>query len=646
MNTTKSTSIRTRILGLTTAAIAVGTLGLTGSPAQAVGGIDSGNISNFGDVPSSVDVVAFGSGDALAAWTRPVVGGTKVYAAVANDGVWGPPKQVTAAPVTDAHDAHAVANDNGDLAVVWNQTTGGEQKVRASRYLPNGTWDGSTLLSASTDITTIDSIDAGMDATGRVHAAFDTEHSGADRIQTSVWAKGGTPVVDNFGYHTFDPSLDVNPAGDVLLSYYDNESGEDTIMVTRRNAAVGWLGPKPIVWLGDTQNETEAELADDGSGAVMFGGIEAAKTRALVVRVSPNGTLGNVELVSPTGVGTSYRDLAVSPNGTLQATWTAFENGNTYVIRAAVAKPGQGFGTAAIAEPKTITSQAHVSLVSDGADQVVVHNDADQLTVRHHTNPVLPWGQYDAGAANGSFAADMDREGNAVAVGIVSNGFNSYVQADFLDVAGPIATITAPGGPVSAPGFDVAWNVTDSLSGVKSTDVMVRSAAWNTGFGAQQVIANNVTTTSQPFAGAFGSTYCFQAQGTDKAGNLGFRSTERCTTVPLDDTALSGKKWKRIAKAGAFNNTATITKKKNRKLTLAGVQARHVDLIVAKAKKGGKVKVYWNGTVVKTINLKGKAGQVTVPVLDLGSVQTGTLKIKVVSKDGRKVTVDGIVAAK
>ncbi|MBM0127660.1 hypothetical protein IMY96_23155, partial [Pimelobacter simplex] len=44
-----STSIRKHILGLTTAALAVGTLGLTGSPAQAVGGIDGGNISNFGD---------------------------------------------------------------------------------------------------------------------------------------------------------------------------------------------------------------------------------------------------------------------------------------------------------------------------------------------------------------------------------------------------------------------------------------------------------------------------------------------------------------------------------------------------------------------------------------------------------------------
>ncbi|GAA4104282.1 hypothetical protein [Nocardioides kongjuensis] len=643
MSTTRSTSIRTQVLGLAAAALTVGTLALTGSPAQAVGGIDGGNISNYGDVPTSVDVTAFGSGDALATWTRPVVGGTKVYAAIATDGVWGAAKTVTAAPVTDAHDAHAVANANGDLAVVWNQTTGGEEKVRGSRYLANGTWDGSTLLSPAFDLETVHSIDAGMDGAGRVHVAYEAVNNGEHRVQTTMWSPGVAPQLSALDDDSFEPSIDVNEAGDVLMSYFDSTNGTE-VKATRRNASVGWLGPKSLSWIENVMDDTVAVLADNGEGAVMMGGMEDGKVRAVVTRVSPTGTLGFPQPLSAAGVNATWRDLAMSPNGTMQATWSAFENGG-YVVRAAVAKPAQAFGTAGIADPGTTLSQDHRSLVSDGADQVVVHNDADQLNVRHHTNPVLPWSQYDAGATNGAFAADMDREGNVVAVGVVENAFNSYVQADFLDIAGPAAAVTAPGAVVGSPSFDVAWKVTDSLSGVKSTDVMVRTAAWNSGFGPQQVIADNTTTTSQPFAGTFGSTHCFQAQGTDKAGNLGFRSPERCTTVPLDDTALVGTKWKRTTKAGAFNNTATMTKKKGRKLTLTGIQARHLDLILTKATKGGKVKVYWNGTAVKTINLKG-TGQVTVPVLDLGSVQTGTLKIKVVSKNGRKVTIDGIVAAK
>ncbi|WP_408896248.1 hypothetical protein ACJ5H2_15175 [Nocardioides sp. R1-1] len=637
-------TLRTHLLGLTTAALAVGTLGLTGSPAGAVGGVNGGNISNFGNEPTSVDVAAFGSGDALAAWTREVVGGTRVYAAIATDGVWSAPQQVTVAAVTNAHDVQAVANDAGDLAVVWNQTTGGEEKVRGTRYLGNGSWDGSTLLSPAVDIETVVSLDADIDGAGRVHVAYEAEKQGTNRVRTTSWPKGSAPVMDAFGFHTFAPSLDANPAGQVLLSYRDTANGTRT-MVTRRTAALGWLGPKPVEWAGETALDSEAVLGDDGRGAVMAGGKEVDGTRAVVTRVGVTGALGSAEALSAPGVTAVHRHLAISPNGTMQATWTAFEN-NGYAIRAALAKPEQDFGAPSVADPSTIVQLPHLSLVSDRAAQVVVHNSGDRLTLRHRTNPVLLFSEYDAGATNSAFAADMDREGNVVAAGVVANGFNSYVEADFLDVAGPTAAVTGPGARVGSPSFPVSWQVGDALSGVKSTDVMARTAAWNAGFGPQQVIANNVTTTSQPFAGAFGSTHCFQVQGTDKANNLGFRSEERCTTVPLDDTALTGKKWKHRAAAGAFNDTVTTTKRKGRKLTLAGIHARHLELVVAKAAKGGKVKVTWNGSLLKRISLKGKGSQVAVPLADFAGVQTGTLTIKVTSRDGRKVSIDGLVVAK
>jgi len=638
-------NIRTHLLGLTTAALAVGTLGLAGSPAQAAGGIDGGNISGSGDVPTSVDVAAFGSGDALAAWTRPVPGGTRVYAAVASDGVWGPAQQVTVAPVTEAHDVHAVANDAGDLAVVWNQTIGGEERVRGSRRLPNGTWDGSTPLSPAVGVDSVIGIDAGMDAAGRVHVAYEAVSGNEHSVKAAAWAKGATAVIDDFGTLTNLPSIDVNPAGDVLLSYHSDQDGE-AIMVTRRNASVGWLGPKAVEWLPNVETASDAELADDGRGAVMVSAWQDAKLRTAVVRVGAGGAVGVPEVLSPADANTRHHDLAVSPNGTIQASWSAFEGNTTYVLRAAVARPDKDFAAPTKVDPDTASWQPQRGLVSDRGAQVVVHTEGERLTLLHRTNPVLFFQGYDAGVTDGAFAADMDGAGNAVAVGIVENGFNSYVEADFLDLVGPTAQVTAPGARVGSPSFDVAWHAADPLAGVKNTDLIVRSAPWNGGFGAEQVVGENLTGSSAPFAGTFGSSHCFTVQAVDKAGNLGHRSEERCTTVPLDDTALDGAKWKRIAKAGAFNQTATVTKRKGRKLVLAGVHARHLELIVAKARKGGKVKVTWNGTLLKRISLKGKGGQVTVPLADFGSVRTGTLKVKVVSKDGRKVSVDGLVVGK
>ncbi|WGX98571.1 hypothetical protein [Nocardioides sp. L-11A] len=635
--------MRTQLLGLTAAALAAGTLSLgVATPAQAVGGIDGGNISGSGDVPDSVDVAAFGSGDAVAAWARPVPGGTKVYAAIATDGAWGAAKSVTAAPVTAAHDVHVAANDRGDAVVVWTQTILGEERIRGSRLLANGTWDGSAPLSG--DVDTVNSTDVAMDGAGRVYVAAGVEIGPVHAVHATTWTPGQAPQHDQVDGMGVNPSIDVSPDGNALVAYRGYTDGEYVASVSRRTPTTGWTTPDDATWPGDVVADVKAGVGDDGSGTILFGGFDAGKILAVSSGVTAAGEVTGFDIVSPSGVGTTQRALHVSPNGRAVATWSTFVD-NDYAVSIAAHQPGSDWGAASTVESDTVTSTVTVPLVSDRGAQVVVHNDADRLTLRHRTNPVLLFNEYDAGATDGPFAADMDREGNVVAAGIVENGFSSYVEADFLDVAGPTAQLTAPGAQAAAPGFDVAWSVTDSLSGVKGTDVMVRSAAWNGGFGPQQVIANDVTTSSQPFAGAFGGTYCFEVQGVDKANNLGFRSGERCTTVPLDDTALTGKKWKRVAQAGAFNNTATTAKKKGRKLVIDGVQARHLALMVTKAKKGGKIKVTWNGTLLKKISLKG-AGRSTVTLADFAGVQGGTLKIKVVSKNGRKVTVDGLVAAK
>lgn len=637
--------MRSKVLGLAAAALTAGTLSLVPStPSHAVGGIDGGNISGSGDVPNSVDVAAFGSGDAVAAWARPVVGGTKVYAAIATNGVWGAPKAVTAAAVTDAHDVRAVANDAGDLAVVWNQTHGGEHKVRGARYLPNGTWDGSALLSPAVDIETVTDIDAGIDGAGNVHVAY-TAVDGSPRVRTSFWRKNATPVLDEMSNWTVKPSIDVNPAGQAVLSYHDFND----ILVTRRTATAGWLGPKTVDWAGAVSNgDSEVAVADDGKAGVIFGGAYDGDLRAVVVRVGTTGTLGAGKLVSAAGFNATNRQLSISPNGTMQATWVAFENGNDYIIRHAVALPGADFGPSSIAEPDTVTQQAHVSLVSDRRFQVVVHNDQDELTVRHRTNPILTFGQYDAGATNGAFDADMDRNGDVVTVGVVENGFSSFVEGDWLDLSGPVSTVTAPGAQAISKVFEVKWSAVDALAGTKSSDVIASSSAWNSAtFTPAAVVGDDLTSGSLKVNALLGRTYCYEVQAVDQVNNLGQRSAKRCTTVPLDDKALAGSGWNRATKAGQFRGTWTTTSTKGRILTRTGIKARRLSLVANRVSNGGVVEVRWNGTLVRKISLKGTAATKKVyPIVTWGTVHTGTLRIKVISASGRTVRIDGLVVAK
>ncbi|HWJ11330.1 MAG TPA: hypothetical protein VNS46_18255 [Nocardioides sp.] len=640
--------MRTKLLGLAAAALAAGTLSFVpSSPARAVGGIDGGNISGSGDVPNSVDVAAFGSGDAIAAWARPVPGGTKVYAAIATDGVWDAPEVITPVAVADAHDVQAVANDKGDLAVVWNQTTAGEHKVRGSRRVADDSWAASTLLSPAVDIETVSGIDADIDDAGRVHVAYEAGDEGVPTARTTFWKKGAAPVFDEFGGLSYAPSVDVNPAGDVLLSYGVNANG-GTVMVTKRNASVGWIGPKPVAWPEESKKDSVAVLANDGRGAVMFGGFDDGSIRAVVAKVSANGDPGTANPVSAAGHFASNRRLAVSPNGTLQASWSVLENGTTYRLREATALPGAGFGQAGVADPGTSTQQPHVGLVSDRRFQVVVHNDDDVLTVRHRTNPAFLFGNYSAGATNGAFAADMDRNGDVVAVGVVEDGLSSYVEGDWLDLAGPASTVTAPAPQVTRKTFDVTWSAVDALSGTKSTDVFVSSAPWNSAtFSDDKLVGDNLASGPLHVTGGLGRTYCYQVQSVDKVNNLGLRSARRCTAVPLDDTALAGSGWTRAAKSGQFNGTWTTTTTKGRILTRTNIRAKRLALVANRLSNGGVVEVRWNGTLIRKISLKGTAVTKKVyPIVTWGTVHTGALRIKVVSAKGRPVRIDGLVVAK
>jgi hypothetical protein len=85
---------------------------------------------------------------------------------------------------------------------------------------------------------------------------------------------------------------------------------------------------------------------------------------------------------------------------------------------------------------------------------------------------------------------------------------------------------------------------------------------------------------------------------------------------------------------------------KGAKLTLDGVRAQQIAIVVAKAARGGKIKVVFAGQGLGTYSLKGKGSKQLVALKNLGSLKVGKLVIKVVSKTGKVVRIDGVVAAK
>ena len=97
-----------------------------------------------------------------------------------------------------------------------------------------------------------------------------------------------------------------------------------------------------------------------------------------------------------------------------------------------------------------------------------------------------------------------------------------------------------------------------------------------------------------------------------KAGQTDPTPVRSVFTVPVDDGSLKDKAgaWKRKKAADAYLGTYSKTKRKGAVLKFKVKDARALALIVGKAPKYGKVKVYLGKKLLKTVKLKGpKAGR-------------------------------------
>ncbi|GAA4803446.1 hypothetical protein ACFQ0K_12105 [Nocardioides caeni] len=640
--------MRTKVLGIAAAAVAASslTLGLHAAPAGAAAGIDGGNISLVGALPTEVDVTATAPGNAVAVWVKPVVGGERIYASHAVRGSWGLPINVIHSVATAVENLHVVGNEKGDVAAVWTQTINGEERVRSARYVGGGQWDGPATLSAS-DTTGINDTAAAMDASGRVHVVIEAEVDSADPVRSALWAKEAAPVLGEVSGRGTDPSLDVAPDGTALVGFHDSNFGSPEVEVSRRTPGTDWTDPDPVLWPDDAR-APQVGIADNGTGTIVFRGTEGGIDRVVSAKVTAAGLAGGPDIVSAPGIDTSRPSLDVTAAGTAIASWSQFD-GSNYSVLAATRPATSDFGNPVVYEADAGTSPFTIPFTSDGSRRVVVHDGSNQLTFRYRTSAIQPLTTYAGGISEGEIAADADGQGNVVAVSIVDNGGASYVQADYLDVSGPVsAPSTAIKAQTLSTSFPVGWTATDALSQVESTDVIVSTSAWNqAGFTDPAVVGNNLANGPFDFTGALGRTYCFETQSIDSADNLGSRSAQRCTTVPLDDKQLAGSGWTRAAKAGHFQGTLASTTTKGRQLVRSGVKARRLALVATTVANGGTVQVLWNNKVIKTISLKGKTTKKKlIPIATFQGVRSGTVKIRVTSPTGRPVHIDGLVVAK
>lgn len=636
--------MRSKILGLATAAVAAGalTLGVPTAPAQAVAWKAVSGIPFPAGTISEIEVVSTGDGDAVAA---AIIDG-RVHAYTAVDGEWTDHALVRGD--VDATRLVVASNRKGDNAIGWVENVAGDDRLRVSRQSSPTVWSGHLLgpmTPAGSDVVGLPQL--GISGGGRVitAATIDGGESNHELVVTE-WAKGGgSPGAPKTisAADSWNPSLDVNSKGEALLAYNYTGLVDDVLNVARRSAGGVWSLGDSTSNSGDVASSPDVAIAETGEGHVVYSVVATEAYMVETSRVLANGTALNGEILSDTPEWAWEPTVDMDAAGNALFAWVADKDG-TRSVRYARAVAGSYPGSP-VTLTGTLPDAEHPIARTDAGRQFIQYTGNGKVTTHFRTTTLQSFAQVSTGTG---YIADsgLDIDGsNAVTLGVQSG----VTQARFFDAGSPAVALTRPGSATTvSTSVPLEWSASDSLSDVKpGTDLYLSSAPWNQStFSTPKVVVDNAPGTETSYAATPGATHCFQARVVDAASNAS-TSAKKCTTIPLDDTSLTGSGWTRAAKSGQFRGTWTTTSTKGRVLTRTGVKAARLALVAPRRTNGGRVEIRWNGTLVRTISLKGAtANKVVFPIKTWGTVQSGNLKIKVVSANGRPVRIDGLVVAK
>lgn len=176
-------------------------------------------------------------------------------------------------------------------------------------------------------------------------------------------------------------------------------------------------------------------------------------------------------------------------------------------------------------------------------------------------------------------------------------------------------------------------------------DVRTRQSGVRGPFGRYTTWKQRTPATTAQFRAARGRTVCFSSRTRSGAGataSAGAWSTERCTTVALDDTALTSRGCKRDRYDAFYGDTRLSTRTRGSTLAIKNVRTRSIALMTSRRAGNGRIAVRLGGTRLGTVRLSGRhAHRVVVPVARFNRLRSGTLTLTAVDAN-KPVNIDGV----
>ncbi|MHB8510547.1 MAG: hypothetical protein ACYDCC_00035 [Actinomycetota bacterium] len=206
----------------------------------------------------------------------------------------------------------------------------------------------------------------------------------------------------------------------------------------------------------------------------------------------------------------------------------------------------------------------------------------------------------------------------------------------------PAAAPAAPS--LNSPSSAFSWGQSISLSwsgSASSYVVRYRSAtpwSWFGGYRSWSQQAQSATV-----AGAPGSTYCFSVQSVGPTGAQSSWSSERCTSVPLDDRSASSYRFLRSSGSAFYEGTVSIARSSGATLTWSNINAKQLNVTVQMCSTCTYLNALWNGRTVKRMYLHSSSSHLVQVFLTAFSQDThGTLVLVVRSPN---IVIDSLGAS-
>ncbi|MET3961691.1 hypothetical protein ABIE44_001625 [Marmoricola sp. OAE513] len=606
------------------------------------------NVSGVGNLPTDADFAMAENGTAVATWIRD----GRVVAASRPAGTWH--TDYVTAPGTVVSNPTVSTNDKGETVVAWMQTDQFDDiRVAAARMDAEGNFPDPQLISTAGSPDVQAPLDAAVDGKGKLFVAYEISNGGGfDQVRVSTLDKAGTADTKSVsGTSAHQPSIAVNTAGQALIAYNEEYNADDVINTRRFDPSnQTWSATKSVGLVGKYTTESDVALGDDGFGTVVYGKKVDADFRAMTSTSKPDATLGGAVYASPAGYTAAFFSVDQNDKGAALVSYTRIGGGNYVGYTQRATTTGNWTNPAIVSGALSGLSASHAT-ISDSGFAFIGFDDNEHQRAAYRSSVIQNMTTYDSGDTNyvyGGTGVGSDNQGNVLFAGIIHSAdpAKGFISAKILDTAGPTSTVSAPASSVGTT-FKVSRAASDRFSNLGNGSIRVRSAKWDSNLGNPTIISSNSAATSLDFTGKPGYTYCFSSLAKDSHANTGAWSAEKCTTVAHDDRHLfNAKKFKRVKSGAAYQGTLSKATTKNAKLILQDLKVRKIAIVVKKSAHGGKIKVSFGGKKLGTYSLKGKGSKQVINVKDLGSVKTGTLVIKVISKSGKTVKIDGVIATR